>query len=85
MKDLAVTVPLELILPEAVMWPEKVWVSAIASPNILEPLVNIIDDVTLEDEILLTVILANCTLSVVPKPKVDLAAAAFASSTSVAP
>ena len=72
--EFAVTVPLELILPEAVIWPVNVWVSLIASPNIFEPSVWIILEVTIEEVIEVTVklvadIVPNVTLSLVLNPK----------------
>ena len=54
LKVAAVIVPLELISPEAVISPLKVWESEAASPNILDPYVCTIEEVTIDDVILVT-------------------------------
>ena len=41
--------PLELILPEAVILPTNVWVSAASSPNILDPLDLTIEEVIIDE------------------------------------
>ena len=48
------TLPLALISPDAVILPLKVWVSEIASPNMFDPSVCIIEEVTIEEVILVT-------------------------------
>ena len=47
----AIMFPLALMSPLAVICPLKVCVSPISSPNIFEPLVNIIDDEMIDDVI----------------------------------
>ena len=62
---LAIIVPLALIFAEPVRWPLNKWVSVVASPNIFEPSVCKIEEVTIEEVKLVTVILVTVIVAAV--------------------